>query len=104
MKRITNERLAEIDARANGATERTWTHTHGKPGYEGDDWGLIRAGDGFPVVSTSRPYRAQGQPKIIDGLYEEPEEIKKNAEFVAHARTDIPDLVAEVRRLQAREG
>jgi len=26
-----------------------------------------------------------------------------NTEFIAHARQDIPDLIAEIRRLQAKE-
>lgn len=73
--RLTNEDLDAIEARANAATEGPW------------------AAD-----------RLEGN---LDSLYSRVAEVgmwlEADAEFIAHARADVPALVAEVRRLRAAE-
>jgi hypothetical protein len=69
--------LDTIEARANAAT--------------GGKWELEERQDGFAILS-----------KIDGGLELAIYELDKpDAEFIAHAREDIPKLVAEVRRLRA---
>ena len=74
---MTPERLAEIEARAEAATEGPW---------EAWDRGI-----GFEVHVNG------------EGLNSEFRETfrQADAEFIAAARTDVPALLAEVRRLQA---
>lgn len=76
------ERLAEIRARCEAATAGPWWHDWNMGGspnevwVSGDSWGLICTTDG--------------------GVGDE----DKDAEFIAHAREDIPALLAEVERLR----
>lgn len=76
--------LDAIEARANAATDGPWWHygdgfreIHGPQNDEEDGWA--------PQVAVAGD----------DGTL-------PDAEFIAHARTDIPALVAEVRRLRAQ--
>lgn len=81
---MTEEELAAIEARAKAATPGPWV--------VGETWRdhVVdgRFQDGYwPVAS---------QP----GMDHEGAWLKGNAAFVAHAREDVPALVAEVRRLR----
>lgn len=79
------ERLAEIKARAQAASDAPWS------AYEiGDDGEkLFRYGDfGWYVTGPA------GTPE-----FEDSEQGKSDAEFAAEARRDVPDLLAEVERL-----
>lgn len=81
---MTEDKLAEIEARASSATPGPWLMEH-------DVWHpVIRQSqfDGFgPIVCRE----ANGD----SGLRWHP-----NADFISHAREDVPALVAEVRRLR----
>lgn len=68
----TSQQLDEIEARANAATAGPWCLC--------DDYSDVLNPDGYQLASYAAP---------ADG------------EFVAHARTDVPVLLAEVRRLTA---
>ena len=74
------ERLHEIKKRAEEATEGPWS----------DENGIVTA------------------DKLLDRKYGEPEEVAEttqsdaDAEFIANARQDIPDLIAEVERLRTK--
>jgi hypothetical protein len=70
---MTPERLAEIEARAEAATAEPWTAS------------------GYDVYETRS---AHGDVVAEAGLS------GTDAEFIAHARVDVPDLVVEVRRLR----
>jgi hypothetical protein len=70
---MTDEELTGIEARANAATPGPWEAQHS---YD-DCWWL-----GGP--------EANGPDMLPQG----------DAEFIAHARADVPALVAEVRRLR----
>lgn len=84
---MTEHELAAIEARAAKLP----------PG----DWAYIEQVDAhFPIISvwhaidnTCVAYQCV-EPKNI-------EEVRDNIRFIAHARTDIPALIAEVRHLRA---
>lgn len=75
---MTNEELAAIEARADAATPLPWKL------IEGDDI----------------PSRIEAEDWRID-LIINTAEAWHSFNFIAHARTDIPALVAEVKRLQS---
>ena len=106
MPEMTPERLAEIETRCNATTPGPWE-------YENIDDGMCMNAD---VVRTCGDGAVDDFP--LDGPYEDKERIvaitllqaprfasiadnrwEENAQFIAHARTDVPDLIAEIRRL-----
>lgn len=86
MNKLTTERLEAIRQRAEKATEGPWFNTEyhvaTKPNIRG----------GYPSDSAS-------VCEINDGEYIENLNMA-DAEFIAHARQDIPDLLSEVERLK----
>ena len=77
---MTPERLAEIRARAEAATEGPWGR-HPAPKGRGQ---RVTNKDGATLFVNERP----GQMRA-----------RVDATFIAAARTDVPELVAEVERL-----
>ena len=73
--RLTDERMAEIEARCSNATPGPWAS------YE------------YMVLNT-------GEYSIVVCDSGENGESEKDAEFISHARTDIPDLLAKVKALR----
>ena len=73
--RMTPERLAEIEARANAATPGPW---------EAWDRGI-----GFEVHVNGEELNSEFRETFRQA----------DAEFIAEARTDVPALLVEVRRL-----
>lgn len=76
--------LAEVEQRVNAATPGPWWND-GHEIYVGED--------GIPAASTWI-----GETCSV----ELPDYGDANGTFIAHARQDVPALVAEVRRLKAR--
>lgn len=74
---LSNQQLDEIETRANVATDGPWTES----GIGDYGWGV-----GSPAEH------------IVEA--DDSEQGRSNAAFIAHARTDVPLLVDEVRRLQ----
>lgn len=80
MGRLTQEKLEAIRKRADAATGKEWTD------FDGDDWGGVvyeydrLTEDACEIIAECRT--------------------TADAEFIAHAREDIPVLLAEVERLQ----
>ena len=68
---MTKDRLKEIEARADAATDGPWMSV--------DSYIGVEEAEDQAVGETGRD---------------------ADATFIAHARTDIPDLIAEVKRLQ----
>lgn len=92
---ITPAELEAIEARANAATEGPWVIGREVRGSGDNTIGLdsgISHGALLPVL----PVASTGFP-FIEG----PEQCEANARFIAVARSDVPALIAEVRRLQA---
>lgn len=91
---MTDQELAEIEARANAATPGPWK---AKP--REDDRNERCAG-----IVALRPDADDEWDRELDvvvtdsGVY--PPD-PKTAEFIAHAREDVPKLIAEVRKLRA---
>lgn len=80
---MTNDQLAEIEARAAKAMPGPWVH-----GGSQD----IHTEDEMDVADACRG----GGYLCAEGL--------ADADFIAHARTDIPLLIAELRRLRKQYG
>lgn len=72
-----SDQLAAITARAEGATEGTWEWEATTPTMEGTNWNM----------------RIKGKPGIRLAVHEY-QHGPGNAEFIAHARQDVPRLVA----------
>ena len=101
----TGQQLDEIQARANAATRGPWGF------YDGDNYAEVAA-DMQVTSPGSCNYRERvarlededyWDDQAHDGDDEEraPEQMAANAAFIAHAREDVPALLAEVRRLRA---
>lgn len=92
--------LDAIEARANAASDGPWIVVH-EPAWEADDVqhpDVIRVGAPL-FVGDDEPVTIC----LVSTDYEDdPVDVLGDAEFIAHARTDIPALVAEVRRLRER--
>ena len=85
---LTDAYLDAIEQRANAATEGPWFQDSDNPGLV---WGEQRSdGDGYwSLFASETGHDATAEPQ--------------DAEFIAHARGDVPALVAEVRRRMATE-
>lgn len=86
---MTPERLNEIDARAKAATPGLWE--------SGDGWVFT-----LPVYEDdNRLSNVLGMPYAnLDRAEVERERAQRNADFIAAARTDVPDLVSVARSAQ----
>lgn len=93
---MTELELAEIEARAAAATPGRWYYT---TDGDYDEWADASLEWISQLWSTDDP---EGLPGKAIASFEE-EATSEDAEFLAHARADIPALVAEVRRLQGAE-
>jgi hypothetical protein len=76
---VTDERLAEIEARCNDATPGPWSAVRDHNGH----WRVV-----WPHSQNGSVAR---DGKVFDDY---------DAAFIAAARDDVPDLLAEVRRLR----
>lgn len=82
MTPLTDQQLADIEARANAATPGPWCT---------DSWEIYQGAEYQPGLSEwiGETCRADDS----DGS-------RNDAEFIAHAREDVPALLAEVDRLR----
>lgn len=78
---MTDERLSEIEERVNKATAGPWT--------------ALGDGDWQDVSGFAHDFGC-GCCQREDGNF-----VAADAQFIAHARQDVPELIAEVRRLRA---
>ena len=101
MSDLTEADLTEIEARVNAATEGPWY-------WRNSDINVYLLGARSRAVMAFKPMGMQSaQPEFRDddGLLHGVQ--KRNiydfadADFIAHARTDVADLLAEVKRLRA---
>ncbi len=85
---MTPARLSQINARCEAATEGPWRAV-GDVGVRNDG--------GYVIFSKAKPSHYLDQ----DERYErEIGEWHANLELIAHARQDLPDCLAEIKRLQ----
>ena len=93
---MDEQRLAEIEARVNAASPAPWWY---------DGWHSVVFGP-RPEVVESWFYT---DCRVFDdgsagGEYDQKIDMEgPDAAFIMQARTDIPDLIAEIRRLQGAE-
>ena len=92
MTDMTPERLAEIRARAEAATPGPW-EAEDYSTDPGDEGSCITAGEPGTMRQRAVAY-------AIDYPWTTPESCAADATFIAHARTDVPELAAEVERLR----
>jgi hypothetical protein len=89
---ITDERLRQIEERLMYVSEGPWTTFEGDrdnpDDYDGDwpNWRGVMGANDVPIIEQCR---GDSYPDRI-----------LNADFIANARQDVPDLVAEARRLR----
>ena len=81
-KRLSDEQLDAIEARVNGAQPGPWVR------YSPHDHASLKSSNGEMVAGTF-------------GWEWGGIEHEADADFIAHAREDVPALLAEVRRLRA---
>jgi hypothetical protein len=93
--KMTDEQLSEIEARANAATDGAWNKCGASDGR--CECGLIH---GQLPADGCDPFMFAYEP--TDGVARIPmrDEDHANIDFIIHARSDVPALVAEVRRLR----
>lgn len=82
---MTPDRLAEIEARANAATKGPWEV------HDGNSWRRIGVQFGGSVIEPIK--QRDGHPDLHAR--------REDLELAAHSRADIPDLIAEIRRLNS---
>lgn len=118
---MTDAELSEIEALASAATPGPWMAAHqyarcvldhGRPsggghGGNGCDWRLSEPQPNEHTIIRPLPAGAVDDPAaLIAGIWDIDEggiQHGHDARFIAHARAAVPELVAEVRRLRARE-
>lgn len=82
-------KLEEIQARADAATDGPWAAAKSADGYGKKVLGPRRAGD-----------LGQGLVTLMKPIFWNTESAR-NAEFIAHARQDVPKLVTALRAVEA---
>jgi hypothetical protein len=90
---MTTEQLEQIDARANAATEGPW-YTVGPPWLPSDMPTWVQSGSEDPHARTA----IICEPPVFD-IDISHNHCDANMAFVAHAREDVPALIAEIRCL-----
>lgn len=88
-------RLAEIQARCKAATPGPWAWEC--VGEKSNEWclGIVCDDDGNPLSGMIE----KGQGVVVESIVTEADGFN-NADFIAHARQDIPDLLAYIAELQ----
>ena len=100
MTRLTSERRREIAARAVKASQGPWYPGHiGDKTIECECRSILNEGYCGSIATVS----VDNGKSIGDGGNDSPpyDEAVANGQFIAHARADIPDLLAEVEALEA---
>ncbi len=85
--------LDEIEARANAATPGPWV-TFDSPGTYWDD--PSACGWDYRAPGRAAPYYCTGPGALTSA------QAARDTVFIAHARTDVPALIARVRKLEER--
>lgn len=95
-----DERMGEIERRAEKATVGPWLY---RPRPPLDDWGIIRAAaeDGY-IVAQARDAGATDEKQKDNHRRRKTDPYEANGLFIAHARDDIPWLLAQHRALIER--
>ena len=87
---MDEQTLAEIEARTLAATSGPWNT------WRGDNWGYPQW-NSAPADKLWNVDQANGTRWVARKVWD-----KTDAEFIAHARTDIPNLIAALRTAQSQ--
>lgn len=108
---LTDEELTEIEVRANAATPGPWyAHATDDEVFSNARYISLEPGefrhDNKRSMDSQSDERADSEQVIAITLLQSPrladcDECDENTLFIAHARSDIPRLIAEIRRLRA---
>jgi hypothetical protein len=80
---MTEQEIQEIESRCNAASPGPWSsYVEGRDHESGSNLIMTNGKSGFDIELTGATVADQ--------------------DFIAHARQDIPNLLAEIRRLKAR--
>lgn len=90
---MTPEQLDEIEARANRASQAPWETSEA---VDETEYGSYTAYGVEPIAPLEWFSDSDMAHVALEPMEEE------DAKFIAAARTDVPNLVAEVRRLQGQ--
>ena len=97
---MTDLDLDAIEARADAATDGPWVVKH-EPAWEADN---VQHPDVITV--GAQMWEGDDEPMtvcLVSTDYEDdPVDVLLDAEFIAHARTDVPALVAALREARAK--
>ncbi len=101
---MTEQELAAIEARAAAATEGPWEVTADQHALDNEREHCqgITAPPGPDEIEMGKEYDIEPRQReivVTDSGFYPP--LKADAAFIAHARTDVPALVCEVRRVGA---
>lgn len=92
---LSDERIAEISNREAAATPEPWAWTEG---------GIQAANDEWVMWAANVPGDPQTASEALGACGNHTENhAEDNLAFLAHARTDVPALLAEVNRLRSVE-
>ena len=91
---MTDKELEEIEARERAATKGPWVSDNGacQQGRYGEPEGASIYSGEITIVKGGAQDEQGGEVGVVTN---------EDADFIAHARTDVPRLTAEVRRLRA---
>jgi hypothetical protein len=92
---IDDKRLDEIEARANAATAPPWTYRYQHNGVTGGEDAFLIEAPPYGTFPDTPAWRETFRAGRIIGRS------SGDCQFIANSREDVPDLVAEVRRLRA---
>ena len=97
---MTDEELREIEARAEAATPEPWRE--GNTGRDDPGWVELDAGED-EGTGIAQVVNGSGTGRIARARWSwiSDDDTRANTSFIAHARADVPALIAEVRRLQS---
>ena len=94
-KRLTAEDLSVIEVRANAATGGEWVAY--EPTEFRGDIRIAKAFDEYPDGRQKNTYVG----RLVESHVGHEKPRREDGKFIAAARTDVPDLIAEVRALTA---
>ncbi len=105
MTEMTDARLVEIERRANAATEPPWNYDE-RVGcvavYIGPKRNCLDSPRGAFVAYQHGSYREADRGTTESSSWTIPTSVCRDYKFIAHAREDVPELVAEVRAQDKR--
>lgn len=98
---MTREQLEEIRKRAEAATPGPWEASF--PTGADCQWIDVTTAYGAEdeLIGTVLPREHMCNPEGVEALQKLTRQRMDDVEFIAHARTDVPALLAEIERLRA---